>query len=329
MNPSLPPAGTAVSRRRRSILDGWLRALLIAVFVGGLLPFGAPFWWRFDLLTHFRLQFVVAALVGLALSKRHWRRAVFWLAALVVGLNAWPLLPYVPAVPTFRQPESGSSLDVLNVNLYWRNRNTGDIVSLLSTSDPPDFVSIIELTPRVDAATQALESDYPYRFAVPARGAFGIGILSRYPLVDPKVLPLLGRPAIDSRVALPFGTLRFIAVHLNPPLDGEAAARRNRQLDALASLVAEIDEPLLVCGDFNLSPYSPFFTRFIDQSSLRDTRLRRGFDYSWPSFMPLAGIPIDHCLVRGPIRAESVERLERTGSDHYPVRVNLLWQDPE
>lgn len=329
MSPSLPPAGTAVSRPRRPSLDGWLRALLIAVFVGGLLPLGAPLWWRFDLLTNFRLQFVVAALVGLILSKRHWRRAVFWLAASVVALNAWPLLPYVPGASTFRQAESGPSLDVLNVNLYWGNRNTGDIVTLLGTSDPPDLVSIVELTPRVDSAMQALESDYPYRFTVPARGAFGIGVLSRYPLVDPKVLPLLGRPAIDSRVELPFGTLRFIAVHLMPPMNSESAARRNRQLDELASLVVQIDEPLLVCGDFNLSPYSPFFTRFVDASSLRDTRLRRGFDYSWPSFLPLAGIPIDHCFVRGPIRTESVERLERTGSDHYPVRVRLLWQDPE
>jgi endonuclease/exonuclease/phosphatase (EEP) superfamily protein YafD len=329
MNPSLPPAGTAVSRARRSRLDAWLRALLIGVFVTGLLPLGAPYWWRFELLSHFRLQFVVLALIALALAIRHWRRVPFWLAAAVVALNARPLLPYLPGLPTSNAAAAGPVLDVLTVNLYWGNRNLDDILSLLKTPHPPDLVSIDELTPQVDAALEALESEYPYRYTLPARGAFGIGILSRYPLVDPMIRPLFGRPAIDSRVELPWGRARFIAVHLMPPMDRDASARRNRQLDALAAMVAETEEPLIVCGDFNLSPYSPFFTRFTDASALRDTRWRGGFDYSWPSFMPVLGIPLDHCLIRGPLETKSVDRLEPNGSDHYPVRVRLLWQDTE
>jgi endonuclease/exonuclease/phosphatase (EEP) superfamily protein YafD len=328
MNPSLPPAGTAVSRARRSRLDAWLLALPVAVFVAGLPPLGARIWWRFELLSHFRLQFVALALIALVLAMRHWRRVPFWLAAAVVALNARPLLPYLPGLTTAHEA-AGPELDVLTANLYWGNRNVDDILTLLQTPRPPDLVSLVELTPQVDAALQALESEYPYRFTLPARGAFGIGILSRYPLVDPTIRPLLGRPAIDSLVELPWGRVRFIAVHLMPPMERDAAERRNRQLEALVAIVAEHREPVILCGDFNLSSYSPFFTRFADASALRDTRWRRGFDYSWPSFMPLLGIPIDHCLIRGPLETKAVDRLEPNGSDHYPVRVRLIWQDGE
>lgn len=107
------------------------------------------------------------------------------------------------------------------------------------------------------------------------------------------------------------------------------ARARNSQLDGLATYASQIEEPLLVCGDFNLTPYSPFFDRFAEAAGLSDVRRARGLGLSWPSFMPLLGIPIDHCLIRGPIEVESVERLNRIGSDHYPVQVTLVWQDNE
>jgi endonuclease/exonuclease/phosphatase (EEP) superfamily protein YafD len=104
---------------------------------------------------------------------------------------------------------------------------------------------------------------------------------------------------------------------------------RNRQLDQLAAYTKAIEEPLLVCGDFNLTPYSPYFDRFTAAAGLTDVRLRQGLGFSWPGFFPLAGIPIDHCLFRGPLAVESIERLDRFGSDHYPVRVSFIWKQNE
>ena len=107
------------------------------------------------------------------------------------------------------------------------------------------------------------------------------------------------------------------------------AQTRNRQLNQLAAYVTEVEEPLLVCGDFNLSPYSPYFDRFAEATDLQDVRRNQGIGFSWPSFMPLAGIPIDHCWIRGPLAVDSVKRLDQFGSDHYPVHVSLVWQEDQ
>jgi len=118
-------------------------------------------------------------------------------------------------------------------------------------------------------------------------------------------------------------------VHLVPPMSAELAATRNRQLVELTEYAAEIDEPLVICGDFNLTPYSPFFERFTAAAGLRHARLGQGIGISWPTFLPLAGIPIDHCFVRGPLTINRVERLDRMGSDHYPVLTELAWQSDQ
>lgn len=302
-----------------------LARLSILAAIGGLLPLAAGLWWGFELVSHFRVQYLIGAL-PLMLATLGLRRRLPALAlAAVAALNAWPLLPYVPLG---EGPQDGVRLDVLNVNINSRNRDRAAIVGSIRAA-APDIVVVVELTPEIDEALLALADDYPYRFTFPAAHSFGIGILSRYPLVQPESLSLSGRPAIDTRIELPAGTLRFIAAHLVPPMGREPAARRNRQLDELAVLAGRGDDALLVCGDFNLTPYSPFFTRFTEETGLRDTRRRQGLDFSWPSDMPLLRIPIDHCLARGPIETESVERLEHIGSDHYPVRVRLRWQDSE
>ena len=62
---------------------------------------------------------------------------------------------------------------------------------------------------------------------------------------------------------------------------------------------------------------------------LIEARRGKGIAMSWPSFMPLLGVPIDHCFIRKPLSARSVEHLERTGSDHYPVLVTLTWPGKE
>ena len=303
-------------------VGAWLARLAIVVAIGGLLPLAARLWWGIELLSHFRVQYLAVALPLTIATLAFGKRMPALLLAVTIGLNAWPLLSYAPLAREFRD---GFRFDVLNVNVNARNRDRAAILRSI-TAAGPDLALVVELTPEIDRALLALEDDYPHRLTIPATHNFGIGVLSRYPLEHARALSLSGTAAIDARVELPYGTVRFVGVHLAPPTSRDMAATRNRQLDELAALAGRIEEPLIVCGDFNLTPYSPFFSQFTGETGLRDTRLRLGLGSSWPTGMPLLRIPIDHCLVRGPIEAESVERMERIGSDHYPVRVRLLWQ---
>jgi endonuclease/exonuclease/phosphatase (EEP) superfamily protein YafD len=305
--------------------DRFLTGLLLIVGVGGLLPLGAMVWWIFELFSHFRIQYLIVAVPLLVLAMTSRRTSLAVLIAAAVAVNARPLLAYLP---TATDPETDFRFDVLNVNVNAGNSGYSAIADAIRSADA-GLVAVVELTPALDRALQILSETYPHRYAAPANGNFGIGILSRYPLIDVTEFSIGPTRAIDAMVELPAGPLRFIAVHLLPPMGKEMALTRNLQLDELAEYAATADEPLLLCGDFNLTSYSPYFDRFSETAELADVRLGQGTGFSWPSFLPLAGVPIDHCLIRGPLAVVSVERLDPFGSDHYPVRVSLGWQGKE
>lgn len=306
--------------------------VLIAAVVAGLAPFGATFWWGFELFTHFRVQYVIVgiALAGLAAATN--RRSVAVALVVVAALNARPILPYLPlanrtAIASASGPTPvANPFEVLTINVNAQNMALLSIANAVRSANA-DLVAIVELTPELDAALPDWQDRYPHSFTAAANGNFGIGILSRYPLREAREFLTGPTSAIDSVVELPSGSIRMLAAHLYPPMGQTMADTRNRQLDQLAAYAKDIEGPLLVCGDLNLSPYSPYFDRFTEAAELMDARLRRGLDFSWPSFFPLAGIPIDHCLFRGPLAVESIKRLDPFGSDHYPVKVSLTWQE--
>lgn len=299
-----------------------LSLLLILAIVAGLLPLGADFWWGFELVSHFRLQIVVAAAVLLGLAIAFRKPALALGLAVMAGINAWPLLPYLA---TGEAPRAGQRLVVLDINVEAFNPDHARVLRAIRAADA-DLVTIIELSPSLAGELDVLADDYPYRLLRPAANPFGIGVLSRYPLAASLSFELGPGPGLQTDVELPFGRITLLAAHPMPPVGPTRARERNRQLRELAERASRLGEPLLICGDFNLSPYSPYFRRFEQQSHTANVRLGLGLGFSWPSFMPLLGIPIDHCFRRGPLVPAAVERMEPTGSDHYPVRVTLRWQ---
>lgn len=342
-----------------------LNRLLVVTFVGGLVPLAAGLWWPFELTSHFRLQYLIPAVVLLSFAVL-WRRRILAAALVaVLALNAWPLLPYLPrSAPA----AAGSPFTLLNINVNAGNPAHDRVLETIRGSGA-DGVALIELSHALDARLDELADIYPYSLRRPADGNFGLGVLSRYPLDGAHAFELVTTTALSTAIATPGGELRLIAAHLVPPMTGKLAAERNRQLELLADLAGDSGDssdlgnssdsgassdsgdssdsadssgsgassnsndsgdpgaPLLLCGDFNLSPYSPYFRRFAARSGLRDTRAGHGFGISWPQQMPLLGIPIDHCFVHGPLAAEAVVRMDPTGSDHYPVLVRLRWLD--
>jgi endonuclease/exonuclease/phosphatase (EEP) superfamily protein YafD len=101
------------------------------------------------------------------------------------------------------------------------------------------------------------------------------------------------------------------------------AAARNAELRELAVRSAAIQGPLVVAGDFNITPYSPFFIDWLAASGLTDSRRGRTLSISWPTWLPWAGIPIDHVAVNSGFAIVSHRPLANFDSDHYGVLVEL------
>ena len=304
-----------------------LNRLLVLLILGGLLPLGARLWWVLDLFTHFRLQFLALALLvlGFGIARRRYRLSA--LLGAVICLNAWPLLPYLPrSASGDGATNDGAPLVVLSINVEARNPDYDSVIARIRESNA-ELVALIELSPGLSDRLSEVADLYPYRFTQPANNNFGIAVLSRYPLEAPELFPLGPSQAIETAVGTPGGKLTLMAVHPFPPINARMARARDSALDELAARIRDTEGPVLVCGDFNLTPYSPVFARFEKSSELKNVRRGLGLGFSWPSNLPLLGIPIDHCFTRAPLAPERIERMDQTGSDHYPVRVTLRWQE--
>ena len=76
---------------------------------------------------------------------------------------------------------------------------------------------------------------------------------------------------------------------------------------------------MIVAGDFNTTPWSPYFRDLVAAAGLRNAAEGHGYVGTWPAWFWPALIPIDHVLLKGPLVATSVRRGPAIGSDHFPI----------
>lgn len=305
------------SAQRYRYLRRVLRVLAAATLLASFLPLAATTWWVLDLFAHFRIQYLLAQsiLVVCLIPLREARWVTFLLVGIVV--NSLPLLPYLPMRTV---PDGNDSFSVLAVNVARDSKAAAGLLEAIAT-ERPDLVLVVELSGPWLERLPALTSAYPYAFTQPREDPFGLGVFSRTPVAAFEVVQLGPTIGVETVLTLGEEHVRFIGVHLLPPLSGAAAAGRNAQLAELARLAGETRMPLAICGDFNISPYSPHFKNFLAATGLVDARAGRWPTYTWPTFNPLLRIPIDHCLVSAGLAVVGHRRLPAFGSDHYPLLV--------
>jgi endonuclease/exonuclease/phosphatase (EEP) superfamily protein YafD len=296
------------------------------VVVVSLLPLGARLGWALELTTHFRLQYLAATvpLLAVVALRRHWRTVV---ALLVAGaVSAAPVLPYVPQIGAATAAHSSTArVTVATVNVSFLQFSARRLLEILDEA-APDVVLIVEFTPHAQEVLAALDTRYPHSYKLPAEGPYGIAIWSRLDL-EAKPFSLGRLPAIEARVHGPGGTFTLLGVHLSAPTGPRRGAQRNQQLELLAKYSAGIAGPVVVAGDFNVTPYSPFYTDWLAASGLTDTRRRRTLSVSWPAVLPIAGIPIDHVAVSDEFDILAHRRLPNFDSDHYGIVAELALRD--
>jgi len=158
-----------------------------------------------------------------------------------------------------------------------------------------------------------------------ADGAFGNGLLSRFPIASVRHIELgVGarepRGAIDAVLDCDGAPLRVIATHL-----GLRPAERRTQIERLLEVVrAGPSIPTALLGDLN--------EWFLRRRSLRwlhehfgETPARATF----PSPLPL--LALDRCWIKPAHALRGIRvhrsRLARLASDHLPLLAELAWDD--
>ncbi len=284
--------------------------------------------WMFELLTHFRVQYVVAgAVLAVALvASRRWIGA--GVATALAIANAAPVLPYLAAPPT--GPGDGSALTtrVMAINLRHRFGDVDATVDLIR-AERPDVVVLTELLASHRDALESLGDVLPYRIDSGGRGIFEILLLSRLPIASSRIYHPASRflPVIEARLCTePDGDgacLTVIALHGPRP-----EIRRGRAQIATFTLVAEraaaiADRRVVVLGDLNTTPFSPRFRDLTMRGGLTDAALGASWRTTWISRFPPFGLTLDHVLVGAALRPLARRVAGDIGSDHFPLIVDL------
>ncbi len=284
-----------------------------------MLAFFGRFWWFLELFSHFRVQLflgLVAATVC-ALARHRYPGAIFFSAFALANFCAIvPLYLGKPAEPArTSRPYRGL---LMNVNT---GRGDPAKVGALIKDLQPDILAMEEINERWLSVLKESLRAYPYSRFVPREDNFGIGLFSKYPFIRGEILQVgeAEVPSIVAEVSLPDGRLTVIATHPLPPGGWEKARLRNEQLAQLPAIVKQATSPVLLFGDLNATPWCSSYQRLLGDSGLRDASQGQGVLPTWPTFLPIFLIPLDHFLHSSGIYVRKVALGRKIGSDHYPV----------
>lgn len=294
---------------------------LLAVIPGGLLLFAglalvlAPQSGPLGLALILEPHLFIATLVILApvaIIVRARRLGVVLLAVAIAGGSLfgseWVSAPWSSA--------SRHDLTVMTWNVQFDSLTPAETAAALE-GVTADVVALQELEPDPAAAVEAnaaITARYPYRAMAPRRGAWGVAVLSRYPIrnVESAYPPAVMELIVDT----PRGPVRVINGHPFPPAVGTVTpfrlpigfdpAYRNSEISVIrgridAALAA--GDRLLVLGDFNSAPSEPEYR--VLTAGLRDTHVEVGEGPGWtwrPSrftFLPIGFLRIDLQLTAG------------------------------
>jgi endonuclease/exonuclease/phosphatase (EEP) superfamily protein YafD len=301
----------------------FLGAIATGTAILSLVGFLGHWWWLFDLASHFRMQYFVL-LVFLAV--------LFWLgrqpwAALGAAIFSLLNLVLVAALyfPVKSEPaQQQASYRLLLANVLQANQSYVKIRQLIRSSEP-DFIVLAETNRDWLQALEDIRERYPYTKSAMREDNYGIAIFSRFPFekAEIRIFGETGVPSIVLRLKLDGNGVTLIGTHPPPPKGPEATRYRNVQLLALADFASQIPDSTLLCGDLNLSPWSPYFRQVLQRSGLQNSLVGFGVQPSWPVDRPLFRVPIDHCLVSPGVRIQSRKLGPSVGSDHFPVIVDF------
>lgn len=235
-------------------------------------------------------------------------------------------------------PDDGLPLDVVSYNIR-HGRGMDDRVDLPRTAavlraQSPDIVGLQEVDQRVTRSGGAAQADslghllgmhaafgafMPYQ-----GGEYGMGILSRHPIVRSQAIRLPDgnepRVALLAEVALPDrDTIAVINVHFDWVRNDTL---RFAQASALAQVLDTISRPWVLLGDFNDQPGSRTLALFASRAI--EARKPSTDHFTFSSTEPAQEIDF---IFASPARAWRVRDArvisEPMASDHRPVRATL------
>lgn len=232
--------------------------------------------------------------------------------------------------PLVRQPRQ---LKVVTFNVNYAGVDMARSARVLAASRA-DVVALQETTPAWERFLRRRLRGYRVQRYRHFRGAGGLAFLSKYPLRSVRLIQPRGRgwfPAWLVEARTPMGKVRFLNVHLRPPIGDSGRTSsvpvayfytrsiREREIRRHLSRTPR-DRPLVVLGDFN-EANGPAL-RWARGRGLRSALQR--FDSStatwhWKTSVGTIRSRLDHVFFSKGLRCVGAQVLGPAASDHFPV----------
>ncbi len=265
-----------------------------------------PFCWHLDLSRRFQIGFLVFAL------------------AAYQGL---PLLPFLVEriEPVTVAPSRG--LTMLFANLQQDNPNPDVAVDFVK-DNPAQVVALVEVDDHWLQLLKTVTADYPFKILRPRDDKYGIAVFSKLPFETQRPSDFFGDDTsvasfvlLDNRDGNDERRIEVMAFHAAPPVSQVALVENRILYRRISTFLRHATQPTVVLGDFNATPYSPFYKRMVDGASLKNAMYGRGFPRSWNATDFLQRFMIDHILYKGDLRVDKISYLPV--SDHFGISVSL------
>jgi len=225
------------------------------------------------------------------------------------------------------------SVRVVTYNVNWGFSNPGEVARFLDQADA-DVVCLQETHSRWEVYLKSsLGCKYPYQVFEDRGGAGGIAIMSKYRISDAGLIkPEEGWfPGLLSTVETPIGEVRFLNVHLKPPLSDRGSASVSAMYNASSIHLEEIQDflkhtdphkPLIILGDFNENDRDKAVRWLVGQGYTDALRAYDSYSKTWKwdlSYgLALSG-RYDHIMIGEGLGCSAAAVFEVDASDHMPV----------
>ncbi len=288
-----------------------------------------------------RMQFTVFAFILLLLDlfvldfSHYDTWALTGASMACLFFHAGWILPYTPLYPAeVKQARTISRLNrisILTANVLTPNRNAAGLLKLVNKYKP-DVLVTLETDNWWQEKLQVLEQEYTYSIKCPQDNLYGMHVYSKYPLEDTAIQYLVEHdvPSIHALVKLPSDKgVRMHFLHPAPPspTENSESTERDAELIVVAKSVSDESGPIIVAGDLNDVAWSETTRLFRKISGLLDPRVGRGMFNTFHAKYRFARWPLDHLFHSEHFTLCRIERLPYFGSDHFPMFVELAYDE--
>lgn len=299
----------------------WLAITGILSF--SVLPHLLAGYWILDNIAHFKVQFVIIALllfIGVSLLLRKKTAAIIVLLLSILW-NGYFILPLYVS-PSAKQQGEGLSFKISSINLLSSNTNFGEVGNYISQEDP-NLLILLEFNEQWERELGSVLGRYEFQTLLPREDNFGIALLSKIEMNSAiEYFGLNNKPSIVGHFKIKEKPVTIIATHPIPPVDQYTFEQRNKQLENIMTYRTRYSENLILIGDLNTSSFSAHFKKLV-QGDLSDTRSGFGLLPTWPADLWIFQTTLDHCLVSENFKIINRTTGENIGSDHLPINVEL------